>query len=764
MAVSALSARRSPLDRDRHPRLRPLVLGLGAFVALALVVHALYAVLGLGRQYGIGPAGDVLLASGQIACGVLCITRARVAASGRGAWRALGIGVVVWALGDVLLRHGGLIGEPAERAVARGLWLAAYPAAFVGLLVMARERLQRLSPAVWLDGLAAGLASAALAAALVLQPLREVAPDPLTAVLYPLGDLVLVGLVVGTLALAGWRPDRSLLLLGAGLLLAAMSDSLLLLGSTSVPYVEGTLLATLRLAAAALVALAAWDVPGRVIVLRPERLATLPFPSLSVLVALGLLVYGNLAALGRAALVLATLAVLAGAARYAVALGEVRLLAGVQRDATTDYLTGLPNRRWLNASLDAMLEGCRRRGQSLGLLVADLDGFKELNDTLGHHAGDVLLRDVAHVLERSLDNEGTLARLGGDEFAVVMPAANAAEARAAGERARAALAPSFEVEGMAVHVQASVGVALFPEHADDGETLLRRADVAMYQAKDEGHGVALYASERDPHSRTRLDLLGQLPRAIEGGELLLHYQPQCMLATGEVAGVEALLRWEHPRLGLVQPDRFLPLTERTALMRPLTLRVLEAALDQSRRWALDGFRAPLAVNLAVPNLLDSRLPADVARLLEGAGVEPGRLKLEITETTIMSDPARSARVLAELADMGVGLSIDDFGTGHSSLEHLRWLPVGELKIDRSFVIDLVPDGTGAAIVRSVAELGQRLGLRVVAEGVERASVLNLVYLLGCDMAQGYHLSPPLSPAGLDRWLEGSGVAVAASDP
>ena len=426
--------------------------------------------------------------------------------------------------------------------------------------------------------------------------------------------------------------------------------------------------------------------------------------------------------------------------------------ARLRRQAEVDALTGLPNRSRFQRDLRRALLRAGRDSRVATLLL-DLDGFKEVNDTLGHHMGDLLLQEVGPRLRDSLPRDAKVSRLGGDEFAVLLPAVEDADAAlAVADQVAIALSRPFELAGTSLHAEASIGIALFPDHGRDGSTLLQRADVAMYEAKRSGARVRVYDAADDRYDASRLLLLGELPRALENDELVLHYQPKIALADGRPFGVEALVRWEHPDRGLLAPGEFIPLAERTGLIRPLTLWVLERALRQARAWRDEGLDLEVAVNLSAASLLDGSVPHDVARLLGATGVPPSSLALEVTESLVMTDPVRAGEVLRLLSTMGVSLSIDDYGTGHSSLSYLKRLPVCELKIDRSFIGAVSTDARDASIVRSTVELGHNLGLRVVAEGVEDADALAQLAALGCDLAQGFHICRPKPADEVTCWM------------
>jgi predicted signal transduction protein with EAL and GGDEF domain len=382
-----------------------------------------------------------------------------------------------------------------------------------------------------------------------------------------------------------------------------------------------------------------------------------------------------------------------------------------------------------------------------------------VNDTLGHHNGDLLLQEIGARLRTGLRASDSVARLGGDEFGLLLPhVADGGEALVLGERVRTILRRPFTLEGVTLDLEACVGVALYPEHGDDVDTLLQRADVAMYLAKEDRSGCELYAADRDEYSPHRLALAAELRRALDERELVLHYQPKADLSDGRIVAVEALVRWQHPEHGLLSPDQFVPLAEATGLIRELTLRVLDEALRQQRAWRDDGIDIRVAVNLSARDLYDLTLPATTARLLATYDVPPTALELEITESVIVADPMRARAILSRLSEMGIVLAIDDYGTGYSSLGYLKRLPIDEMKIDRSFVMQMADDRNDAAIVRSTVELGRNLGLRVVAEGVETATAWSHLKALGCDFAQGYYLSKPLPAAEI------AALVTAASAP
>jgi diguanylate cyclase (GGDEF)-like protein len=427
--------------------------------------------------------------------------------------------------------------------------------------------------------------------------------------------------------------------------------------------------------------------------------------------------------------------------------------------ALHDPVTELPNRVLFHDRVHHAIARAERAGTRVAVLLLDLDRFKEVNDTLGHHNGDLLLHVVGDRLATTVRAGDSVARLGGDEFAVLLADVNGPEdARDAARRLHEAVAARLELEGIGVEVEPSIGIALHPDHGSDPETLLQRADVAMYAAKRAHAGAAIYSGDVDAYSRERLELIADLRRAIDAGELVLHFQPKATLAQRRVTGVEALVRWQHPEQGLLYPDAFIPLAEHTGLMRPLTLHILDAALRQCRSWADAGLDLGVAVNISTRNLLDLTLPETVEQLLAAHGVSAERLELEITETTIMADPPRSKAVLARLSRLGVGLAVDDFGTGYTSLAWLRDLPVTTLKIDKSFVLDMHTGGGDSVIVRSTVQLGRNLGLSVVAEGVEDQQAWDELAALGCDLAQGYFLSRPQPVEVLTPWLRAAADA------
>jgi diguanylate cyclase len=426
----------------------------------------------------------------------------------------------------------------------------------------------------------------------------------------------------------------------------------------------------------------------------------------------------------------------------------------LEHQAMHDALTGLPNRVLLNDRIEQAIQHMRRAGGSMAVLLMDLDRFKEVNDTLGHPVGDRLLQEVAGRLRDTLRSTDTVARLGGDEFAILARDTDEHGAHEFAEKIHETISGVFTIDHQNVYVGTSIGIALYPDHGEDASTLLRRADIAMYVAKQQNNGLAMYRPDADDHTADRLSLVGDLHAELrDPRHLTIHYQPMIRLPQGTPAGVEALLRWNHPVHGSIAPDQLIRVAEHTGMIGPLTYWILETALDEFSRLSRTHRDLGLSVNLSAWNLQDPNLPQAVSSALEKSGFPPEQLTLEITESAMMSDPVHARQILERLSAMGVMLAVDDFGTGFSSLGYLKLLPVNVLKIDRSFVMEMLEVENDAVIVRSTIDLAHNLGFQVVAEGVETGEVLALLGALGCDFAQGYHVSRPGPAAAIEAWLE-----------
>ncbi len=423
-----------------------------------------------------------------------------------------------------------------------------------------------------------------------------------------------------------------------------------------------------------------------------------------------------------------------------------------------DALTGLPNRTLLTDRLQQTLYHAQRESEEFCLMILDLDRFKEINDTLGHQAGDDVLREIAHRLALLLRRSDTVARLGGDEFAILLPSTGCAKAEEIAAKIAEAIEQPIRWHEQMLYVGTSIGIAAYPAHGHDVDTLLKRADVAMYMAKNNDIPYAVYNIRKDEHSISRLTLISELRKAIESGELELHYQPKIDIEARQAVGAEALLRW--PKWRNLSTESLIQTCEQAGLIQPLTMWVLEEAMAQMQRWQGMGLEIPVAVNLSAWNLAHSDIDTFVAELIERHRLSADLLEVEITENSMMRNPERAVRLLRRLKSIGVRLAVDDFGTGFSSLAYLKQMPVDHIKIDKSFVMDMLRDENDAIIVRSIIDLAHNLGMKVIAEGVDSSDVLSLLEILRCDMAQGYFIGRPMSAERFNRWLARQSQAMA----
>ena len=680
-------------------------------------------------------------------CALLCGLRAvTVRDRQRAGWIAITVGLVLFAAGNLVWTTVVQFMHPVPYPSAQdALFLPFYPVAYLGVGLLVRDILPaKGSRAVWLDGVIAAFGVAAIEATIVI---AYVARNNVggrfavaTNIAYPIGDLVLVAMVVAVFAVQGWRPSPRWWALGAGLVLFAVADSVYVVRVLSNTYVTGAPLDALWMFGTFFMATAAWQTGAY----KPARtIQPVVVPAIFVVTSLTIVVYATNRRVLPLGVALATATLVLGIVRMAFAYRQLRTLAETRREARTDELTGLANRRLFYETLGACLTPGSGR-ERLAVLMIDLDRFKEINDSLGHHVGDEVLRQLGPRLSTVVEPSATVARLGGDEFGLLIaPLDDPATATYVAERVRDVLQTRFMLETITLRVDASIGIAIAPDHGTAADTLLQKADVAMYEAKRNHRAWEVYSSFRDRHTLDQLQLMEDVRDAIERHELVLYYQPKLDLGRGAVTGVEALVRWQHPERGLLTPDRFLGLFEQSGLIGPLALDVLDQALAQQARWTRSKVDLSVAVNLSPSNLSDVELPDKVAEVLERQGVPPANVVLEITEDCLMVDADQGLDVLDRLHGLGVALSVDDYGTGFSSLAYLRELPVDELKLDRAFLAAAAGDDERAvAIIRSTIELAHSLGLRIVAEGVETREALDLLAELGCDCAQGYYLGRP----------------------
>jgi len=429
-----------------------------------------------------------------------------------------------------------------------------------------------------------------------------------------------------------------------------------------------------------------------------------------------------------------------------------RQQANLEHQALHDALTGLPNRNLLHDRLHHAIQNAERQQKSVALILMDLDRFKEVNDTLGHQYGDLMLQQVSARLQQVLRHSDTIARLGGDEFAILISDSNETFAGHVAQKVHVALNRVFNLDNHFLHIGASLGIALYPQHGDSAQSLIQHADTAMYVAKRSNTGCAVYHPEHDRDAVKRLELANELHDAIDANELELYFQPKIDLQTGKVTGVEALLRWQNSKRGMVPPDEMIPIAEHNGMIKRLTMWVLNAALQQCAQWRAQGIELSVAVNISVWNLQDPMLIDEIENKLAHWQVPSNQLELEITESAMMADPLSSLTALKKLDSMGIALAVDDYGTGFSSLAYLKKLPVDIIKIDKSFVLSMDTDEDDAIIVKSTIELAHNLGFKVVAEGVESEAISRLLLALGCNTAQGYHYCRPVNSVAFTRWL------------
>jgi diguanylate cyclase len=702
------------------------------------------------------PFGAWWVDGASLAGAALCLLRSlrrKRYGKGRAIALTLGVALLMGALGSLVFTLERAGGTPSTPSMADACWLAFFPAAYVALVLFVRGEVRHVPAPSWLDGAVAGTGAAAVCSAFAFHSISTFSgPTALataTNLAYPIGELLLLCLVVGGAAVLSDRISTAWLLLVAGVIVNVAGKTAGLFDA-HLGRAGFVLSAMTWPASILLLSMAMWIRPRPADPFAEPKPATFVIPGISTLAAFIVLYVGNLHHTNRIAFLLATATLLLVGLRLVTSVRALRSLSHERRhQSLTDELTGLGNRRCLSLVLDVFFTELERLDESggparsLAFLFIDLDRFKEINDTFGHPAGDQLLRQVGPRLTSCLRESDLLVRLGGDEFVVLLLDAGAAEATRVAERLNDALSEPFELGGLTASLSGSIGIAVAPGDATSGAQLLQCADTAMYRAKHGGIPFAVHQAELDKNGN-RLQLLEELHTALAKGQLLLHYQPQLDLRTGDIVAVESLLRWAHPELGLLLPLDFLAFAEEAGLMWPITRFVLREAIAQCARWRAEGSSLTMSVNISATNLGDPQLKYLVRELLDIYGVAPQALVLEITETSVIADYEVAARVIQELRDLGVVVSVDDFGAGFTSLAHLSSLAVKELKLDRAFITGLTDEGrtSDLNLVRATIELGHAMGLRIVAEGIEDVATLHLLADLGCDVGQGFYIGKP----------------------
>ncbi len=703
------------------------------------------------------------------------VVRPLVRAESRWVWGGFAAGAVLLAVTHLVLllsSHGASDVTAAaltEHQVLASLALLAYPVFYSAQMGLLRRRVQDLLPSAWLDGALTMIALAAFASAVLVEPVAEATGVGHLAALALVGrpafDLLLFSVALATCAILRRRTERGTVLLVVAFGVLTLSDVagvFRLCGTFAGPALSPAVDAG-RLVALALVCLASWargteHVAERVV----AGWSTMLTPLVVLVISCSLLAVDHVDRLPAPTAQLALLGLVGVGFKGAVVFREVLRLADSRRLALTDDLTGLPNRRALAAALRRTQED----DTPAALLLLDLDGFKEVNDTHGHAQGDLLLQLTAQRVRGVVPVGGLLTRVGGDEFAVLLPGRGAAEASAVAVRIGEVLGDPVLVGSRWTSLASSTGIASWPLSghgpvADPAGELLRRADASMYVAKRAGGGFAVYDDEADRAARAQRFLAEELAHGMTAGQLMPYYQPQVDVRTGRTVGMEALVRWQHPRLGTLAPAAFLDLAESHGLMAEITATVLRQAAADATTWARHGRPLRISVNLATSCLLNPALPDLVATVLQESGLDPAALVLEITETTLMDDPERSRETIEDLLLLGTSVSIDDYGTGYSSLAYLQDLPAAELKLDRAFTVRLTGDPRTAAIIASTADLAHSLGLRMLVEGVEDAETLRRLAELGVDETQGYLHARPMPGSAVLGWLAGHSPVPAA---